>query len=408
MSLKVVRDPHDAGFRGGALERVRAHLDGYVASRKFPGWLVTVARDGDLVWVGRGGHRDREQSLPVTDDTIWRLYSMTKPITAVVALQLYEEGRYDLNDPVGEWIEEFRDARVYVSGSDIAPVTEPVTEPVRVHHLFTHTSGLTYGFQHLTPVDTMYRARGYDMTNPSDVDLARAVRDWSELPLLFQPGAAWNYSVSIDVLGRLIEHWTGQSLDVAVRQRVLEPLGMDDTDWYCPPEKLDRLAMLYAASHGDSIRLDELASEATRWPLLLAGGGGLVSTAADYHRFMSMLVAQGELDGARILSPRTVALMTRNHLPDNQDLHGFARDSFSEVGQTGVGFGLGVSVVIDQVRNRSYVPAGTFAWGGAASTYFWVDPSEGLTVGLYTQLLPSWTYPVRRQVQQLVYAALER
>ncbi len=408
MGVKVIREPHEAGFRGGALERVREHLDGYVASRRFAGWLVTVARDGDVVWVSSGGHRDREQALPVTEDTIWRIYSMTKPITVVAALQLYEEGRFELNDPVGAWIEEFADARVYVSGTATAPVTEPVTEPVRVHHLMTHTSGLTYGFQNLTPVDAMYRALGYEMTNPAGVDLTRAVHEWASTPLLFQPGTSWNYSVSIDVLGRLIELWTGQSLDVVVRQRVLEPLGMVDTDWYCASDKLDRLAMLYAAHHGDSVRLDELATEATRWPSLLAGGGGLVSTAADYHRFMSMLLGGGQLEGVRVLSPRTVALMTQNHLPGNADLRGFARDSFSEVGQAGVGFGLGVSVVVDQIRNRSYVPAGTFAWGGAASTYFWVDPSEGLTVGLYTQLLPSWTYPVRRQVQQLVYAALER
>ena len=404
--LEIRRDPEEVGLDPLRLQRIQTHLDRYVALGQFSGWLTTVARGGDLVWVGRGGYRDRERSLAVTDDTIWRLYSMTKPITAVAVMMLYEEGVFDLNDPVGRWIEELRDPLVYVSGTASNPITVPATEPVRVHHLLSHTSGLTYGFQNLTPMDQLYRSMGYDLSNPDGVSLSQAVHDWCKTPLLFQPGSAWNYSVATDVLGRLIEIWTGESLDDFLQRRILDPLGMTDTDWYCPEEKLDRLAQLYVHANGEATPIPELAVATTRKPSLLAGGGGLVSTAHDYQRFMSMLLGGGELDGVRLLSKRTLQLMTRNHLPHNQDLSSFARDSFSEIGQSGVGFGLGVSVVTKQVDNKSLVTAGTYAWGGAASTYFWVDPKEELTVGLYVQLLPSWTYPVRRELQQLVYSSL--
>ncbi len=404
--LEIVREPHEVGFDAARLDRIRQHLDEYVADRRFSGWLMTIARGGAVTWVGRGGHRDRERSVAVTDDTIWRLYSMTKPITAVAVMMLYEEGHFDLNDPVGKWIEELRAPRVYASGPASAPVTVAATEPVRVHHLLSHTSGLTYGFQRLTPIDEIYRSMGYDLAYPEDVALGDAVHDWCSAPLLFQPGSAWNYSVATDVLGRLVEIWSGESLDDFVARRILKPLAMVDTDWYCPEEKVDRLAQLYAYANGDSVLVPELAEAATRKPKLLAGGGGLVSTAHDYQRFMSMLLGSGQLDGVRLLSSRTVDMMSQNHLPDGRDLNSFARDSFSEVGQTGVGFGLGMSVVADQPRNKSLTSVGTIAWGGAASTYFWVDPVEEITVGFYTQLLPSWIYPVRREIQQLVYASL--
>lgn len=406
MQLELGSEPSDRGLDARRLANIRSHFDQYVADRRLSGWLITVSRGGDLVWVDRGGYRDREHQIAVSDDTLWRLYSMTKPLTSLAAMMLYEEGCFDLNDPAGKWIEELREARVYLRGTASAPVTVPAVEPVRVRHLLSHTSGLTYGFQNVHPMDEAYRAKGYDLVPPGNIDLARGVHDWCTTPLLFQPGTAWNYSVSTDVLGRLVEIWSGQRLDEFFRTRILDPLGMSDTDWYCPEDKLDRLAMLYVAHERDSLAHPELAAEATRWPAMLSGGGGLISTAHDYQRFMMMLLHGGELDGVRLVSPRTVDLMTSNHLPDGQDLESFARDSFSEVGQSGVGFGLGFSVVIDQVRNRSLVSEGSYAWGGAASTYFWVDPAEELAVGLYTQLLPSWTYPMRRELQQLVYSSL--
>lgn len=407
--LALENDPEKVGLNCRALDRIQNYFDEFVGAGRLGGWLATVARSGELVWSGRGGHQDRERALPVCDDTMWRLYSMTKPITAVAAMILYDEGRFDLNDEVGRWIEELREPRVYVSGPAIAPVTKAATEPVRVHHLFTHTAGLTYGFQRVTPVDEMYRMKGYDETmliQPEGIDLAGAVRDWCSTPLLFEPGSAWNYSVATDVIGRLIEIWSGQSLDEFIQERILDPLSMDDTHWYCPKEKVDRLAMLYLNHGGQAIPLEDLASVATKSPTLFAGGGGLVSTAHDFNQFMTMLVRGGEFHGRRFITQRTLSLMTRNHLPQNLSLADFARDSFKEVGQSGVGYGLGMSVVVDQARNKSLVSEGSFAWGGAASTYFWVDPVEELSVGFYSQLLPSTSYPFRRTLQQLVYSAI--
>ncbi len=403
--LEAHVEPDQVGLDSRALERVSAYLDGYVSTGRLAGWLVTLSRGPELAWVGRGGHRDREANRPVEDDTLWRLYSMTKPITSIGAMMLYEEGAFDLNDDVGQWIDELAEPRVYVSGPASDPVTMPSPEPVRVQHLLSHTSGLTYGFQYRTPVDAMYRERGYDMFWPEEKDLGEGVHDWCTLPLLFAPGTAWNYSVATDVLGRLIEIWSGQSLDDFLFERVLGPLGMNDTTWWTREDQLERLAALYVHD-GQARRQDELGAVATRATRLLSGGGGLLSSAGDYQRFMSMLLGQGRLGETRLISARTLDLMASNHLPGGADLASFARDSFSEVGQSGVGFGLGFSVVLDRVANRSLVSPGTIAWGGAASTYFWVDRTEGLAVALYTQLLPSWTYPLRRDLQQLVYAAL--
>ncbi len=406
MTLEINADASALGFDRPRLERIATHFDRYVADGRLTGWLATVAREGELAWVGRGGWRDRERGLAVSDDTVWRIYSMTKPITTVTAMTFYEEGVFDLTDEVSRWIPSLREPRVYVSGPASAPQTVPATEPVRVHHLLTHMSGLTYGFNYLHPVDAIYRDRGYDFGWPPEADLSRAVDDWAGTPLLFQPGARWNYSIATDVLGRLIEIWSGRPLDEVVRERVLDPLGMTDTDWHWPAEKGDRLAALYGAFQGTAVPLEDLGRYATHPPRLLSGGGGLVSTAGDYHRFASMLLRGGELDGVRILSDRTLELMTENHLPGDVDLTAIATDSFSETEFAGVGFGLGFSVVIDRRRLKGLATEGTFGWGGAASTVFWVDPAEGVTASFFTQLLPSGTYPLRREFQQLVYSSL--
>jgi CubicO group peptidase (beta-lactamase class C family) len=394
------------GFDPERLERIQTHFNRYVDDRRLAGWLATVSRSGQLVWTGKAGHQDREREIAMKDDTIWRIYSMTKPLTSIAVMMLYEEGRFDLNDDAGKWIEALREPRVYVSGTANDPVTVPSREPVRIHHLLSHTSGLTYGFQYTHPVDAIYRKKGYDFGFAKGADLVQAVHDWCSSPLVFEPGTGFNYSVSTDVLGRLIELWSGQPLDVFFRERLLDPLGMYDTEWWCPPEKQDRLSMLYVPSMGDSFPYEDLAKGATHPPQLLGAGGGLVSTAHDYNRFMSMLLGGGELDGVRYVARRTLDLMTRNHLPDNTDLEHFARDSYAEVDYTGIGFGLGFSVVLDPVKNKSLVAPGTFAWGGAASTVFWVDPVNDVSVSFFTQLLPTGTYPIRRELQQLVYQAL--
>jgi CubicO group peptidase (beta-lactamase class C family) len=297
---------------------------------------------------------------------------------------------------------------VYRQGSALKPETEPATEPVRIWHLLTHTSGLTYGFHHTHPVDAMYRAAGFEWSSPPGMDLAACCDAWAGFPLLFQPGTEWNYGVSTDVLGRMVEVVGGQSLDRFFDERIFRPLGMDQTAFFVGGNDADRLAALYMPdpASGRATRLDLLGDLAFQRPSALSGGGGLVSTAADYHRFTQMLLNEGELDGVRLLGSRTVEYMTENHLPGGADLEAVGRPLFSETTFDGMGFGLGFSVLADPVKNKVLASPGEFAWGGAASTAFWIDPIEQTTALFFTQLLPSSTYPIRSQLKQLVYQAL--
>jgi CubicO group peptidase (beta-lactamase class C family) len=412
--LTVEVDTAEVGLDSERLKRIDAHFAGYVADGRLAGWLLTVRRHGRLAHVARAGSRDLEAGLPVTDDTVWRIYSMTKPITSVAAMILYEEGKLALTDPVSAFIPSFGDVRVYDGGSDLRQVTVPAIEPVRIWHLLTHTAGLTYGFHRVHPVDAAYRAAGFEWGTPAGVDLAQACDTWAGLPLLFQPGTEWNYSVATDVLGRVIEVASGQRLDEFLAARVLGPLGMSQTAFWAGPEAAPRLAALYTQGRdGAATRLDALGQGALSEPRILGGGGGLVSTAADYDRFTQMLLHRadspaGELDGVRLLSPRTVGYMTRNHLPGGLDLQAFGRPLYAESPFRGVGFGLGFAVVIDPLPGQVVCSAGEISWGGAASTTFWVDQDADLTVSFFTQLLPSSTYPVRPQLRQLVYQALVR
>ena len=411
--LKIEADPAEAGFDAQRLERIERHFARYVDDGRLPGWLITISRGGRLVYVSSRGQRDMEAGLPVEPDTLWRIYSMTKPITSVAAMMLYEEGAFALTDPVSAFIPSFADLRVYTGGSDQRPVTVPATEPVRIWHLLTHTAGLTYGFHHVHPVDAMYRGAGYEWGTPRGTDLAQACDAWAGFPLLFQPGAEWNYSVATDVLGRVVEVASGQRLDEFFRTRILGPLGMDDTMFHVGDEDAGRLAALYTRNPADgrAVRLDAMGAAIRSPATMLSGGGGLASTAGDYHRFLQMLAGTadspaGELDGARLLSPRTVGYMMRNHLPGGQDLEMFGRPLYAETPFRGVGFGLGFAVVIDPAAGKVVSSAGESSWGGAASTAFWVDPSAELTVSLFTQLLPSSAYPLRPQLRQLVYQAM--
>jgi CubicO group peptidase (beta-lactamase class C family) len=322
-------------------------------------------------------------------------------------MMLYEEGAFQLKDPVARFVPSFADSRVYRSGSVHAPVTEAITEPMRIWHLLTHTSGLTYGFhsQHVT--DALYRAAGFEWFTPDGLDLAGCCDRWAALPLAFQPGREWNYGVSTDVLGRVVEVVSGMTLDEFFRRRIFEPLGMTDTGFWVRDDQIDRAARLYSPDPATGRafvspleRVDRVA------PDCLSGGGGLWGTAADYVRFCRLLLGRGELDGVRLLGSRTVDYMTRNHLPGGADLEQFGRPLFAETTYDGVGFGLGFSVVLDPVQNRVLSAAGEYAWGGAASTAFWCDPAEDLAVVFLTQLLPSSTHPIRPQLKQLVYQAL--
>jgi CubicO group peptidase (beta-lactamase class C family) len=322
-------------------------------------------------------------------------------------MMLYEEGAFDLRDPISKWLPAFASMRVYTGGPATAASTRPAGEPIRVWHLLTHTAGLTYGFHHVHPVDAMYAAAGYEWGTPPGVDLAGAVDAWAGLPLLFEPGSEWAYSVATDVLGRLVEVVSGMPLDQFFASRIFEPLGMTETAFWVPEGKADRLATLYGVRPGEPVAVPIPGGrDALRRPDLLSGGGGLVGTARDYHRFTQMLLNGGELDGARILGPRTLAYMARNHLPGGADLQTFGRPLFAETSYDGVGFGLGFSVSLDTAAAKLIGTPGEFAWGGAASTAFWVDPAEELTVVFLTQLLPSSTYPIRAQLKALVYQAI--
>jgi len=297
---------------------------------------------------------------------------------------------------------------VWAGGSALKPVTVPQTEPMRIWHLLTHTSGLSYGFHHAHPVDRLYREAGFEWGAPDGMDLASVCDAWAQLPLLFQPGSEWNYSVATDVLGRVVEVVSGLPLDRFLAERIFEPLGMRDTAFTLRDGDAPRLAALYSPDPqtGRATRSDAIGQAVHDASRFLSGGGGLLSTAHDYLRFMRMLLRGGELDGERLLAPRTVAYMGRNHLPGNVDLTAIGRAMHSESTFDGIGFGLGFSVVLDPAAGKVPSSAGELAWGGAASTAFYLDPSEDLGVLLLTQLLPSSTHPLRSQLRQLVSQAI--
>jgi CubicO group peptidase (beta-lactamase class C family) len=408
--LKAEVDPAEVGLDGERLGRIDGTFARYVDDGRLAGYLVTVSRHGKLAYVSGYGARDRDEGLPVESDTLWRIYSMTKPITSVAAMMLYEEGALQLTDPVSTFIPSFADLRVYTGGSDQNPLTVPVAEPMRVWHLLTHTSGLTYGFHRVHPVDAIYRTAGFDGAGgASTLDLAQTCDAWAALPLLFQPGAEWNYGVSTDVLGRVVEVASGQSLDEFFAERILRPLGMNDTTFWVEGDRASRLAALYGVSpRRGLVRLGSPWDNARVKSAMLSGGGGLVSTAADYHRFLQLLLDRpdspaGELEGVRLLSPRTVRYMGRNHLPGGADIATFGRALYAESPMHGSGFGLGFAVVTDPAALKVDCSAGELSWGGAASTAFWLDQAEGLTVSFFTQLIPSNTLPLRPQLRQLVY-----
>jgi Beta-lactamase class C and other penicillin binding proteins len=405
--LKVDAEPGEVGFDPDRLGRIDTHFRRYVDDGRLAGWTIAVARRGRVVHLSHHGKADVEADRPVADDTIWRIYSMTKPITSVAAMMLYERGALELTDPVSRYIPSFADLRVYTAGSAAKPGTVPATEPVRVWHLLTHMAGLTYGFHHAHPVDEIYRSKGFDFGVPSGMDLAAACDAFAGMPLVHQPGAEWNYSVATDVLGRVVEVASGQTLEEFFAEHILQPLDMTDTAFSVEPDDLDRLAALYVPNPAGGLRRSgAMGDAASRRPTFLSGGGGLVSTAADYHRFTQMLARGGELDGTRLLGSRTVAYMTGNHLPGGADLDAVGRPIFAESSSRGIGFGLGFSVVLDPTAGKALTSAGEYAWGGLASTAFYVDPVEEITAMFFTQLMPSSTYPIRSQLRTLVNQAL--
>ncbi len=405
---RPVVDPSEVGLSPDRLGRIDRHFAQYIDKGLLTGYQLVIARDGKVAFTSTKGLADREANRPVADDTIWRIFSMTKPITAVAAMILWEEGRFELHDPVAKFVPEFAETKVWRGGTWVRPVLEPLSEPMEMWHLFTHTAGLTYGFMYQHPVDELYRKAGMEWGFPRDLDLAGLCSLLARQPLLFQPGAEWNYSVSLDVLGRVVEVISGQRLGDFMRERIFEPLGMSDTAFWCTSDRAERMSALYAAAPGTlaATRADAADRGVYHEPKLDGGGGGLVSTTGDYVRFAEMLRNRGELDGRRILAPRTVEYMASNHLPGNADLTAFGRPLFAETSYDGVGFGLGMSVTLDPVAAKVPGSVGDFGWGGAASTWFMVDPVEDLTLTFMTQLMPSSTHPLRSQLKQMVHQAL--
>ena len=400
--------PEDVGLSSLRLARIGDHMKRYIDAGKIAGTLTLVARRGQVAYLEPQGHLEIERRRPVTADAVWRIYSMTKPITSVGLMMLYEEGRFQLDDPVHRFIPSWQNLRVFVGGNYPTFKTAPGERPMTIRDLLSHTSGLTYGFMERTNVDAAYRKLGVADQTRSGYTLQDMVDTLAELPLEFSPGTRWNYSVATDVIGHLIEVISGQRLDAYLRARILEPLGMRDTGFVLEDEQAARFAANYERQGDGSLKMiDNPEQSSYRKRSFFSGGGGLLSTAPDYFRFTSMLQNMGELDGVRLLGRKTVELMTMNHLPGGQDLTDLAQAGmFTETAYAGVGFGLGFSVQQSPARAQILGSAGEFAWGGAASTAFWIDPAEDLIVIFMTQLMPSSSYPLRRELRVLTYASL--
>jgi CubicO group peptidase (beta-lactamase class C family) len=396
-----------AGLSPARLETLDRFLQSrYIDTGKIPGAVTLIARRGEVAHFSSLGLADVERRKPMRDDTIFRAYSMTKPITSVAFMTLVERGLVALDEPVHRVIPQWKDLGVYQGGFMETVRTKRPERPMMIIDLLRHTSGLTYGFQQSTNVDATYRKLKIGEREPG-ATLDAMIDKLAGVPLEFSPGTAWNYSVSTDVLGYLIGKISGTPFDEFLRTQIFEPLGMADTDFHVHAGQESRLAACYSATQGGGMALfdDPTSSAYLRKPSMFSGGGGLVSTAGDYLRFCRMLLNGGTLDGKQILSPKTIELMTLNHLPDGKDLPALSRSLFSEITFNGVGFGVGFAVTIDPARTMLPGSVGDYSWGGAASTYFWIDPREDLIAILMTQLMPSTTYTIRRELRTLVYSA---
>ena len=397
-------DPAVHGMSGERLARIRPWMQRYVDSGKLPGMQVLVARGGQCVYHDYVGDRDMERGEPVTEDTIYRIYSMSKPITSVAVMMLYERAAFQLDDPIEAYLPELADLEVFVSGTAESYDTVPAERSITIRDLLTHTSGLTYDFLDENPVVTLYAKNHIRHVFGRD-DMSAFLGKLGSLPLVAQPGTEWNYSVSTDVLGCLVDRVSGKSFSAYLHDELFEPLGMTDTAFYVPEGKRERFAACYHAIGGEvALHDDPAQGRFLSPPAFESGGGGLVSTVSDYRRFAQMLLNRGELDGSRILGRKTVEYMMTNHLEG--DMAAMGQPSFSESNYEGIGFGLGGSVVIDAARSQTMQSEGTFAWGGMASTAFWIDPSEDMLAVLLTQWVPSSTYPIRNELRTLVNAAL--
>jgi CubicO group peptidase (beta-lactamase class C family) len=410
MSLIGQVDAAAAGMSAERLERIPAYFESYIKKQKLPCCAALVARGGQVAHLSFQGATEMGGAKPIGEDTIYRIYSMTKPVTSVAAMMLFEEGALRLDHEVHRYIPEFQDVMVLDGGTADAPKLRKPDRPMMVRDLFLHTSGLTYSFLQQGTADEIYRRRKIEHIGWQG-DLKSFCSALAAAPLAFSPGDKWNYSNATDVLGRVVEVASGMSLDQFFQKRIFGPLGMKDTGFHVSEDKIERLMACYSRNPTTGVITQSdpagKASSYAKPPNVLSGGGGLASTIGDYFRFCLMLLNGGELDGVRILSPKTLEFMTMNHLPGGKTLKDMGDKTFSESRMDGSGFGLGWAVTTDVVATTQPGSVGTFSWGGMASTFFWIDPVEDLIAIQMTQLMPSGAYPIRPQLQQLVYAAIE-
>ncbi|MEI6440314.1 MAG: serine hydrolase domain-containing protein [Alphaproteobacteria bacterium] len=400
------------GLDASRLERITDHINrNYIEPQKIAGCQIAVARHGHTAYSRSFGSMDIERSKPMADDTIFRIYSMTKPITSVALMSLFEKGYFQLNDPVSRYVPSWKNHRVWVSGEGDDMVTEKPNRPVTFRDVLCHTAGLTYGgglpgvgVQH--PIDHIYR--GLKIRSAGSQDSMMEFMDkLGQVPLRYHPGEQWMYSLATDVCGALVEIISGKPFAQYLQDEIFGPLGMVDTSFFVAPEKVGRFAANYQRGPNKTLKLidDPATSTFISNPGFKSGGGGLTGTTADYMRFCEMLRRGGELDGVRILGPRTLEMMHMNHLKDGKDLTQLALGTFSETANEGVGFGLGFASTIGLVETGS-LGVGDYYWGGAASTIFLVDPKEDLTMVFMTQLMPSGTFNFRGQLKSLIYSAI--
>jgi CubicO group peptidase (beta-lactamase class C family) len=414
-TLDVTLDGAAAGFDPNRLAALMPRLqERYIDSGLFAGLHMVVARGGQAVLSGRLGVSDLKSGDPLAADAIYRIYSMTKPITSVAAMMLYEEGRFLLDDPVSRFLPALAELRVYDGGTVHEMFTRPAEREVTIRDLFLHTAGFTYDWVGTHPVDQLYAKRGVmmrDRRNPGDSSpTTEAMVDrLAAIPLLYSPGSRWEYSVATDVLGRLVEVISGETLDQFFARHIFGPLGMVDTGFVLRDDNAHRMvAGYYGVGDHPLVELDPAGTASSYCvpTTFHSGGGGLYSTVADYFRFTQMLIRGGELDGVRLLGRKTVEYMVQNHLPTGGDLATMGKGRWDGVSYEGLGWGLGFAVVVDPVRTASMRSTGEYFWGGMASTMFWNDPAEDITAMLFAQRIPSINDPVRRHLLPLVYSAL--
>jgi CubicO group peptidase (beta-lactamase class C family) len=401
--------PEDVGMSQERLDRLPKFFQSYLDQKRLSCMSLLVARHGQIVHHSCQGVKDWDTGEALTPDTIFRIYSMSKPITSVALMMLYEQGLFRLEHEVGRYIPEFRDVQVFDKGDHNEYTTRAPDRPMNIRDVLTHTSGLTYDFMVDHPVDKIYRRTKLRGLENAHLNLEEFVSLLAKQPLVFSPGTQWNYSFSTDVCGRLVEIISGMPLDEYFEKQVFAPLGMVDTGFLIDSANADRIATNYERDpKTKEVRVADSGKDSAylKPRAMFSGGGGLASTMHDYFRFAQMLLNGGELEGTRVLSPTTVDFMSQNHLPGGATLADLGMGDFSESLMEGEGFGLGFSVVTDPVAQGTPSSAGTFSWGGAASTHFFVDPVEELVCIQMTQLMPSGTYPIRQQFQQLAYASV--